>query len=62
MQIEPEEKPDTLPENAKKVDLDAPVNSAKDKANQILKNLKSTLQQLQTGENSEEHFIRELPS
>ena len=46
MQIEPEEKPETLPENAKKVDLDAPVNNAKDKANQILKNLKSTLQQL----------------
>lgn len=62
MNIEPEEPAGPIAETTEKVDIYAPVNTAKDKANQILKNLKTKLEKLQTGENSEEHFIWELPS
>ena len=61
MNIEPEEAPAPLQENAVKVDIHAPLKSAQSTADGILKNLKSQLQKYQTGENAEEHFLRELP-
>ena len=60
MQIDPEVVSGPMPAEAKRVEVDGSVRSAKDKAEEILKNLKSKLEFAQTGENAEEHFLREL--
>lgn len=62
MNIEPEETAGPISEETTKVEVDGSQKSAESKAAEILKNLKSKLQFAQTGENEEEHFLRELPS
>lgn len=62
MNIEPDETAGPISEETTRVDIDGSQKAAESKAAEILKNLKSKLQFAQTGENAEEHFLRELPS
>lgn len=62
MNLEPDETAGPIPETVTKVEVDGSQKAAENKAAEILKNLKSKLQFAQTGENEEEHFLRELPS
>lgn len=60
MKIDPDGPTSEVPEGVQPVNPNEKVESAQNLANDILKDLQGKLQFLKTGENEEEHFLREL--